>query len=88
MLSIQIKRLEKDHKNDLLEKIKKVVDDLANFNVDIQNHNHNLKGSLKDYSDIHIDGDTILVYRYIYDKLYVDLYLHNIDDHKSIDRRR
>jgi len=83
----ELKRLEKDHKNDIIEEIKRTVDELASFNVSKEKSNHPLKGKLSDYDDIHISGDLILVYEYRYGKLYVDLYAHDIVTHKELKRK-
>ena len=65
----KIKELEKDHREDTLTTIKKTVNDLSQFNVGSGKSNHPLKGKLRGYYDIHIEGNLILVYRYVYNKL-------------------
>lgn len=77
-----IKMLVKNHKNKTLEKLLKIISDLANFKVSTQYKNHKLKDT--DLHDIHVEGDVILLYRYIGDAVLVSLELSDVTNHDSL----
>ena len=77
-----IKKLKRKHQNDVLIDIKETVKKLVNYEITYQKHNHQLKGGLKGYNDLHIRGDIILIYKYENNKLH--LILHNVGSHKDV----
>ena len=81
------KKLKKDHKEDIIKDINKIVDRLANFEITSQKRNHPLKGKKnKGLEDIHIRGDVILLYKYESNILTITLVLENIVNHDELKR--
>lgn len=79
------KKLLKDYKNKELDKLGEIIVKLSNKEITTQSSNHKLKSDKKaknKYSDIHISGDIVLLYRYDEKNLY--LQLHNIGTHKEV----
>ena len=70
------------HRNDVVQKIYKIIDELISFDVDKQYKNHVLNDG-KTY-ELHVAGDVLLTYRYDTNKLYVNLKLINITNHKKL----
>lgn len=81
-----VKILVKKHNNKVLQKLDKVIDDLANLKVSTQYKNHRLQNST--LNDIHLDSDVILLYRYVGEAVVVDLELKGITDHNSLDKTK
>ena len=80
-----LKKLQAQHKSDIIRKLHDVIDDLANLRITTQNRNHKLKDS--DLNDIHISGDVILLYRYVGDSIILELELNNIVNHDELNRK-
>lgn len=78
-----LKKLEHDHRLSALRKVKKIVGQLARFEIKQQSRNHKLN-SAKGVNDIHIEDDLILLYRYDGDILFVELKLFDIVNHKQL----
>ena len=86
-----VKALRKAHKNEELEKLNQIIQDLENVNVTTAYCNHPLTNNDAKLNDIHISGDVILLYRYETDIdnnliLTVSLRLDNITDHKKLNQ--
>lgn len=79
-----LNRLAKNHQTDLIRKFRQVLVDLQNQDVGSKYRNHRLRNS--DYFELHLDGDTLVVYNYQYSEIGVKLYIHDITNHKSLDR--
>lgn len=77
------KKLVKDNRKDVVEKINETIKKLINFEISTQQHNHPLKNNIR---DIHITGDVILLYRYVNDSLIITLELHDLTDHKNLNK--
>ena len=80
-----LKKLKKQHKTKTIRKLEETINKLANFQITTQQHNHPLQDS--DINDIHIEGDVILLYRYIGDGIVLDLELTNLVNHDSLNRK-
>lgn len=79
--------LKKKHRNATIKKLKKIVEQLEEFQITTQYDNHRLKGTLRDYFELHVEPDVLLVYKYDdSNKLYVDLDLYDLLNHDKLDR--
>lgn len=79
------KQLEKKHKYKVLNELEEVLYKLVNLEISSSNSNHPLTGNLKGYKDIHLaGGDIVLLYKYEYDNLYIDLILHDLGPHDDV----
>lgn len=79
-----LNRLAKNHQTDLIRKFRQVLVDLQNQAVGSKYRNHRLTNS--DYFELHLDGDTLVVYNYQYSEFGVKLYIHDITNHKSLSK--
>lgn len=75
-------KLAKNHQTDLIRKFRQVLVDLQNQAVGSKYKNHRLTNS--DYFELHLDGDTLVVYNYQYSESGVKLHIHDITNHKSL----
>ena len=80
-----LKKLKKQHKTKTIRKLEETINKLANFQITTQQHNHPLQDS--DINDIHIEGDVILLYRYIGDGIVLDLELTDLANHDQLNRK-
>ena len=77
-----LNKLAKNHQTDLIRKFRQVLVDLQNQSVGSKYRNHRLTNS--DYFELHLDGDTLVVYNYQCSESGVKLYIHDITNHKSL----
>ena len=78
------KKLVKDHRYDVIEKLNKTIEKLMYRNeITKESHNHPLKNGV---FDIHITGDVILLYRYKDNNLLLTLELHNLTNHRDLNK--
>lgn len=80
-----VKKLYKDHKIDDLKKLKSIIKKLEEQKLPAGSGKHRLQG--RTVSDVHISGDTILLYRYDGDILYVELQLIDITSHVRMEKK-
>ena len=80
-----LKKLKKQHKTKTIRKLKETINKLANLQITTQQHNHPLQDS--DINDIHIEGDVILLYRYIGGGIVLDLELTDLVNHDQLNRK-
>ena len=76
-----MEKLLKQGKAEEYEKVIDIVDDLANFRITKEYHNHPLHGKLEGYWDLHVRKNIILIYRYTGKGLEIDLELNDLTDH-------
>lgn len=80
-----VKKLYKDHRMTDLNKLQSIVEKLENQTLPVGSGKHKLQGRV--VSDVHISGDTILLYRYEGDILYVELQLIDITSHVRMEKK-
>lgn len=80
-----LKKLKKDHKVKIIKKLEETIKKLANFEITTEQRNHKLEGT--DIYDIHIEGDVILLYRYLGEAIIIDLELTDIVNHDELNRK-
>ena len=78
-----VKKLKKEHRDDVIKDLKKIIKDLSEFKISSQKKNHPLK-NMGDVKDIHVRGDIILLYRYVDNALIIDLELLDLVSHKEL----
>ena len=79
-----LKKLQKHRKQSLLLKLNRIIDELRDFKVGNKYHNHKLSGS--DYFELHVDGDILLVYKYVDSESGLKLELFNLTDHDRLNQ--
>lgn len=77
-----VKQLGKKHQYNILQKLKDIVNKLQKKEIITQYHNHPLTNIGKDIFELHIDGDVLLVYQYVDNKLILNLI--TILNHKDL----
>lgn len=77
-----LKELDRAHKYDLVKKINNIVNQLQRKEITTQYHNHPLVDYGKKVYELHIEGDVLLVYEYVDDKLILNLL--TLTDHKEL----
>lgn len=77
------KQLVKEHRKDVIDKLRDILRDLRDFKVDTQYKNHPLDN--KRY-ELHITGDVLLTYKYDTGILYCDLILLDLTNHKNLNK--
>lgn len=77
-----LKELDRARKYDLVKKINNIVNQLQRKEITTQYHNHPLVDYGKKVYELHIEGDVLLVYEYVDDKLILNLL--TITDHKEL----
>ena len=78
------KKLVKDHRFDVINKLNDIIEKLMYRNeITKESHNHPLKNGV---FDIHITGDVILLYRYKDNALLLTLELHNLTNHRDLNK--
>ena len=80
---VGVKKLKNDHRIKELNTLKEVVDKLIHFEITSEYKNHPVGNGV---FDIHIAGDVILLYRYKDDMLILTLELHDITNHKQLNK--
>ena len=76
-----LKKLARQHKNKEYQDVLATVEKLKTFSITKQQSNHGLKGNKSGYTDIHIRGNLVLLYKYVNDDIYIDLVLKDLADH-------
>jgi len=91
MITTQFKKnlkvLQAKHRVDELKKLREIFEKLCKYEITTQSKNHRLtsQNNKNGLSDIHIDGDIILLYRYVAsDMLAFDLELTNLTNHRDL----
>lgn len=80
-----IRRLRKEHKQNLIDEVAAIVTKLENQEITSSNHNHPLTGTYRGFKDLYLsDGDTVLIYKYENNNLVVDLILQNLGPHDEV----
>lgn len=79
-----VKKLIKKHKTETLNSLKQIIEDLCNFKITTQYHNHKLTNL--DAYELHVnnEGDVLLIYRYSGSALIISLHLIDLTDHKEL----
>ena len=79
-----VKKLIKKHKTETLNSLKQIIEDLCNFKITTQYHNHKLTNL--DAYELHVnnEGDVLLIYRYSGNALIISLHLIDLTDHKEL----
>ena len=78
----ELKKLYLSNKNDVIKRLNKIINELQHFQITKQYHNHRLSNS--DFSELHVTGDILLVYKYERNALVVDLILDDLVNHKEL----
>lgn len=68
----------------MLIKVSRIIEELRVHGVGSKYRNHKLSGS--EYSELHVDHDLLLVYRYKTNETLEILYLKDLTNHKNLDR--
>ena len=79
-----IKELKRKNRSDMLIKVSRIIEELRVHRVGSKYRNHKLSGS--EYSELHVDHDLLLVYRYKTNETLEILYLKDLTNHKNLDR--
>ena len=83
--SLGIKLIERKNKTETIKKLNHIIKQLQNFDISTQYHNHILSDG-KTY-ELHVQKDLLLLYRYEGDKLYINLRLLDITNHKTLGKK-
>ena len=79
-----LKKLVKSHNIIALSKLNRIINELKEFKITSQYHNHSLK-NYENTFELHILGDLLLLYRYVDDRtLIISLELKDIVNHKDL----
>ena len=79
-----VKQLIKKHKTETLNSLKSIIDDLCEYKITTQYHNHKLTNI--DAYELHVnnEGDVLLLYRYSGNALIISLQLIDLTNHKEL----
>lgn len=83
-----VKQLIKKHKTETLNSLKSIIDDLCEYKITTQYHNHKLTNI--DAYELHVnnEGDVLLLYRYSGNALIISLQLIDLTNHRELKNKK
>lgn len=83
----EIKKLNRKHKNDVVDEIEDAIDKLSRREITKQKSNHRLSNNQSKYTDLHVDGGRLIL-KYYYNFKENKLHIEDLVDHNELRRPR